>query len=429
MWEDNRKQKIIINILLIFLIIVLLAALAVAVFYVRKTTKEHDEQLSTIQVQQQQEQTEARQESITAIQNEYEKDMQTVADYLPGIVCWGDSLTLGASGSTAYPYVLQKYIDTYICDIYDFRSTIENAEEYSRLKWDDYKVNIPVVNMGAGAENTSTILGRSGAVPYVTAVDMTIPAGVEAVSISFKSENGKSVEPLKGGNAGVNNVTINGIVGTIEIDAENNNYYGSTNYKFTRLEAGNEEFIPAGTVIKTAATDEYKDFIHIICIGTYGGFDTVDEIVNQTKELIARQTQNSDRFIVIGLCSYNGYTASTYILDSIDTAMMQAFGNRYINVRKYLCGDGLIDAKISKTTLDVQSVDVGAVPPSFLASSHSVELNGLANKLLGKLIFGRMDSLGYFDEIYSELGITETTKQILKTNPDYFENIIKNVIK
>lgn len=429
MWEDSRKKTIIKNILLILIILVLVAALGFAVLYVRKTTEEHDAQLSEIYVQQQQQQTEARQESVTAIQDEYEKDLQAVADYLPGIVCWGDSLTLGTAGSVSYPYVLQKYIDTYICDIYDFRSTIENAEEYSRLKWDDYRVSIPVINMGAGPEDTSTILGRSGAVPYVTSVDMTIPAGTEPVVIQFASQNGKSVAPLTGGNAGVNNVTINGIVGTISIDTDTYNYYGNTSYSFARLEPGAETYIPAGTVVETAATNEYKDYIHIVCIGTYGGYDSADDLVSQVKTLVSRQTQNSDRFIVLGLCSANGYTANSYSLDAIDTVMMQAFGNRYINVRKYLCGDGLSDANISKTAEDSMAIDANAVPPSFLTSANSIELNGKANKLIGRLIFSRMESLGYFDEVYSELRITDTTKQILKENPTYFEDIINSVIK
>lgn len=52
---------------------------------------------------------------------------------LPGVVCWGDSLTAGFSGNVSYPSTLQKYIDTYLCDIYDFASTVDNAQDYSRL--------------------------------------------------------------------------------------------------------------------------------------------------------------------------------------------------------------------------------------------------------------------------------------------------------
>ena len=50
-------------------------------------------------------------------------------------------------------------------------------------------------------------------------------------------------------------------------------------------------------------------------------------------------------------------------------------------------------------------------------------------RLIGKLIYTRMDSLGYFDEIKKELNLTETTKQIIKEDPPYFEAIIQNVLK
>ena len=58
MWEDNRRKTITVNIILVILSIGLLAALACAVIYVRRVTEEHDAQLSDIQIQQQQEQTE-----------------------------------------------------------------------------------------------------------------------------------------------------------------------------------------------------------------------------------------------------------------------------------------------------------------------------------------------------------------------------------
>ena len=218
MWKDDRKKRIILNILLVCVILIIVAGLGMAMLYVRRQTEAHDEELSVIYVQQQQKQTEARQESLDTIQAEYDKDMATVAEYLPGIVCWGDSLTLGSSGNRAYPSVLKTYLDTYFCDIYDFRSTILNAEEYARLKWDDYKVKVPVINMGAGPEDSYTILGRAGAMPYVTGEDLTIPAQMERVEIKLQSESGNPVYPLTGGDAGVNNVLLGGVEGTITID-------------------------------------------------------------------------------------------------------------------------------------------------------------------------------------------------------------------
>ena len=429
MWENNQKSNLAKNILLAVMIVILLAALLIAMLHVRRQNAAHDEELSEIYVQQQQEQSTARMESVNAIQEEYEKDLQTVAEYMPGIVCWGDIITAGSSGYLNYPYVLQTYINTYLCDIYDFRSTIENAEDFSRLKWDEYTVSIPVVNMGAGRESTYTVLGRSGAVPYVVGEDFVIPAGTEPASIKLRSQSGATVNPLTGGNAGVNNVIINGIEGVLSINTENYNYNGELDYTFTRLLPGTETAVAEGSVITTAASDLYKDFIHVVFIGTYGDYSNADDLVRQTRALLARQTKNTDRFIVLGVYSVGGYTASSYTLDAIDTAMMQAFGNQYINVRKYLEGDGFTDADINPSSDDKIAISADAVPPSFLVSTNGAELNSRAQKLLGKLIFNRMESLGYFNEINQELKLTDTTKQILKDDPNYFSRIITNTLK
>ncbi len=429
MWENNRKKSIIVNILLVILIIAIAGGLLTAMLRVREKNFEEDEQLSAIHVQQQMEQSAARTESLAAIQEEYDKDLKTIAAYTPGIVCWGDDITAGSFAYLNYPYVLQTYINTYLCDIYDFRSTIENAEEFSRLKWDEYTVSIPVVNMGAGKESSYTILGRCGAVPYIVSQDFVVPAGIEPVPIQLKSMSGKPVTPLIGGSAGINNVFINGIEGILSIDSEAYNYNGTYNYFFTRVAPGAETLIPAESVIETAAFDLYKDYIHVVFIGTYGNYDNADDLVQQVKTLLARQTQNTERYIVLGPYSVDGWTASSYQLDAIDTAMLQAFGTRYINIRKYLLGDGYTDAGIKPTSEDDYSISANAVPPSFLVTAHSTELNSTAHKLVGKLIFSRMESLGYFDEIKDELRLNETTKQILKDDPSYFETIIKNTLK
>ena len=71
----------------------------------------------------------------------------------------------------------------------------------------------------------------------------------------------------------------------------------------------------------------------------------------------------------------------------------------------------------------------GMVPASFISTSHAIELNGKAYTLIGKLVYDRMESLGYFDEVYDELGIRETTLQILKEDPNYFDGIIRNALQ
>ena len=425
MWENEGRKTIIRNILIFLLLVAAAAGLLMAMITVKKQIDAEDELLKAESDNQRQELSVARQENLEAITQHYEKDMQTVAQYLPGIVCWGDSLTAGSSGNVSYPGTLQKYIDTYLCDIYDFASTIENAQDYSRLDWDSYTVSIPVVNMGAGKEDSATILGRSGVAPYVVGMDFEIPAEVEPVNIQLKSPDGKNVTPLTAGNAGVNPVTIEGVVGEIT-RVSNGQGWGQSAYQFTRAEAGEPVSVAKGAKITTACENEYRDYLHIVWLGTYGDFTTPEKLVNDTKLLLSRQASNPERYLVIGPCALRGAwtNADPATLNGVDSAMLQAFGNHYINVRKYLMVDGLTDAKITPTRDEKAIIQQGSVPTSFRSNASGADLNGTAYKLIGKLVYERMESLGYFDEIRQELGIDKTTQEILKTNPKYFENIL-----
>ena len=427
MWEDTRKRRKILNVFLAILILIVIAGIVYFGLQLHEQTEAHDKELSEVYVQQQQQQAEARQESMSVVDTEYAKDLQVVAECLPGIVCWGDNTTAAVSGLLNYPYVLQTYINTYLCDIYDLSTSIENATDYSRLDWKKYNINIPVVNMAAGRESTYTIMGRAGVDPYVVSKELTIPAEAEPVEITFTSSEGKEVTPLTGGDAGVNNVHIAGIEGRLSLSTDN--YSGTQHYFFTRLSSGEEAAIPVGTVIETASEEFYRNYIHVVLIGMYGEYSNADDLVQQVKTLLARQTQNSDRFIVLGPYSDKLYTFSSYQMEAVDKAMLQAFGNRYISIRKYLIGDGYIDAGKTPTRDDEYYINQEIVPPTFKVSSNSEELNSLAHRLIGKLIYTRMDNLGYFDEIKEELYLTETTKQILKEDPQYFESIIKNILK
>ena len=75
--------------------------------------------------------------------------------------------------------------------------------------------------------------------------------------------------------------------------------------------------------------------------------------------------------------------------------------------------------------IHIVSDDQEHVPISFRSNSVTgADLNGSAYRLIGKLVYDRMSSLGYFDEVRQELGLDKTTQDILKNNPQYFENIL-----
>ena len=422
MWENERKKTIIRNVIICLVLVLVASGLFVAMNSVRKQIAEEDALLSAERTNQRQEMNEARQENLDVLQQTYEKDLETVAQYLPGIVCWGDSLTAGSSGNVSYPIALQKCINTYLCDIYDIRFSLDNPETYSRVNWEDYQISIPVVNMGAGQEGAATVLGRAGVVPYVVKTDFVIPAGKESVPIFIESEDGRTVSPLTAGSAGVNPVTIAGVEGTL-VRTSNAQGWGQSPYQFTRLEEGAETPVAKGTEIVTSCMDEYRDYIHIVWLGTYGDYGTPEKLVSDTKALLQRQNINGDRFLVIGPCTTKGTWGmiSVTSLDAIDSAMLQAFGNHYINLRKYLIEDGLRDAGLSSSGNTVP----GTVPVTFRSYAGGADMNSVAYQLIGKLVYERMDSLGYFDEVRAELNLDKITQEILKSDPEYFDSQLK----
>ena len=423
MWENEGKKTLIRNVIIFLLLTVVVVGLVMAMFAVKKQINAEDELLKAQSSSQQQELSVERQENLESIQQAYDQDMQTVQSYLPGIVCWGDSLTAGSSGNVSYPSTLQKYINTYMCDIYEFYSTIDNAQDYSRLDWSQYTVSIPVVNMGSGKESCATVLGRSGVSPYVVGDYFEIPAEPEAVAITIKSESGETVAPLTAGNVGVNPVTINGVEGTVTLVSEDQ---GGNAYRFTRSQAGDPIAVEPGTQIATAAAGQYRDYVHVVWIGTYDNVNKPENLVASVKQLLSRQAQNPDRYLVLGPCtvkgSWSGVSANT--MNAIDSAMLQEFGNHYINVRKYLMSDGMTDAGLTVSREEKTQIQQGQVPASFRSNANGADLSGTAYKLIGKLVYDRMESLGYFDEVRQELGLNKTTQDILKNNPKYFENIL-----
>ena len=423
MWEDERRKTFIRNIVILVVLVLAAAVLLFAMSSVKKQIAAEDALLSEQRSSQRQELNEARQENLETVQKIYNEDLEMVAQYLPGIVCWGDSLTAGSSGNVSYPLTLQKYIDTYLCDIYDLRFSVENPDLYTRINWEDYRISIPVVNMGAGQEDCPTILGRAGVVPYVVQSDVVIPAGTEPVSISIAAEDGRTVSPLTAGSSGINPVTIAGIQGTLTLTSSGSSWYQSS-YQFTRLEEGEETPVSKGAEIVTACKEEYRDYIHIVWLGTYGNYGTPELLVSNVKTLLQRQNLNSDRYLVIGPCTTNGTWAyvNTTTLDSIDSAMLQAFGSHYINLRKYLIEDGLRDAGLTAAKGSMS----GTVPESFRSNAGGADMNGVAYELIGKLVFDRMDRLGYFDEVRAELNLDKITQEILKSDPTYFDRLLKS---
>ena len=302
-----------------------------------------------------------RQEKINLLE-------QSIFEDIPGIIAWGDSLTAGSGGEvTAYPNVLQKLISTNI---------------YS----------IPVINMGIGGESTNTIIGRAGSVPFV--VDsFTIPEENLKVEINLKSSNGNDVAPLRQGDKGINPVTINGIIGEVSIEQETSTSQNFS-YYFNRMEPGSSVKVEEGTIINTSAatSTDYQNYMPIIFIRQNGGWnDNPEELIIQIKSILNMDKWN-EKYLVLGLTSGTSESRA-----DLEIAMESAFGERYINLRKYIVINGLEQQGLGATEEDMNAKKIGSIPPSLL--SDEVHFNSSGYKVIGQAVYDRMIKLGYFDNI------------------------------
>lgn len=281
-----------------------------------------------------------------------------IKENIPGIVCWGDSLTAGAGGNgISYPSILQELI---IKNIY----------------------NIPVENMGVGGEDTLTILGRTGSKPMIVDA-FTIPSDLSKVEIKFRTT------PLRQGDKGINPCVINDVEGYLTIEQDS---AISTNFKyyFQRSNNGTAVEVHNNTKIQTSASTLYKDYMPIIFIGQNGGYDSDDELIEQIKLLV--DYNNNDMYLVLGLTS--GTEASR---KELETKMDNEFGKKYINLRNSLSKSGVEDAGLIANAEDMMATVIGKVPPSLHVDE--VHLNDKGYTLIGNIVYNRMVELGYFDEI------------------------------
>ena len=303
----------------------------------------------------------------------YVKEQWLLADYttekLPQIVCYGDSLTFGTGGveddGTTYPGVLEELLE-------------------------QNHLNIPVINYGIGGDNTVTIAGRTGGIPFRVNA-FTIPEQTEPVEITFLPSDGQTLRidhSLEYGGAGLNDCTILGVKGRITLCKDND----ISHYFFTRNETGAEITVPSGTQVTAAAASENKDAIFIIWMGENLGYSDNENLIDQYNAILSLQDKHAGEFIVIGLTSG---TASERA--DLENAMNTAFGEKYINLREILSTEGLAMAGIPPTSEDETQTSLGCVPPSLLYDG--IHFNSDGYRVIGQIVYERLLSLGYLDEL------------------------------
>lgn len=384
-YSRRRTRKIFIGILLGLLIVVFLFG----ILFAEKALELRQQNLQNNKNTLQAELAEAK----DYVRDLYIRGQAYLDENMPGIVCWGDSLTSGMGGQkTNYPTELEYSIGKKFSEALNIEGKVNPDYKYL-VTSKEYELSVNVDNMGAAGDTSDTILGRAGVVPFVISDEITIPEGRTRVSLKLESESGDSVAPLRYTSAGMESVTIAGVSGKIEISQSSPtspNYV----YYFTRNVEGSSVIVPEGTPVETSGSIAYKSHIPIVMIGATGGWDTSYELVKENMEMV----KGYDKYIILGIPT--GTKASR---GTLETLMKETFGDKYINLREYFCTDALTDAGITPTKEDLKNIEEGTVPLSFRAAKDNDHLNDTGYQILANLVYERMEELGYFDTVIDSL--------------------------
>ncbi len=309
-----------------------------------------------------------------------EEELQKAIDRaLPGIVCWGDSITYGYLSSGAnYPDVLREKIDKELIE------PIRNASGYTSLKTPE------VLNFGVSAEKTSEIAGRAGGDPYLLGESIVIPADTKPVKDVVLMSKDKEeirplqeVAPLRAGVSyrfGAEYYTIGGVTGKLE------RYYDEaadrSRYQFTRLTAGKEVRIDTGTpFVPDSADGRYRSYIGIVLMGANGGYkdDGGEDLASQFRSIVS----GYDKYLCIGMSRAGIRTYAGDLDPSYAPALTRAFGDRFLSIQELLNGNDNPDTTI----------------PGYLLAPDGLHYTDEGYIEIGNRIFEKLDSLGYFDEL------------------------------
>lgn len=294
-------------------------------------------------------------------------------------ICYGDSLTAGSdaafdetTGTGPYVSVLKRLLGD---------------------KWN-------TLNKGIGGEDSATIAGRQGGVPFYITNDINLPADTSQVALPKDTDE-------EGGEIGlgiankcnsyvsytkkllcqgglINPITINGIECTLTKTGQ----YTATEYQIKRNTAGEATKLLKGSFIytqemKVATTAD----MCVIFIGQNGGYDSAETLVKQVKSMI--QFCNCGEQYITITSHGNGY-------ENIREAFDAEFGAKNINLQTYLPNYGIRDAirygLATKEDMDGHVWDDGTLKPN-----NDVHLTTLGYAVVAHKIYETMRNIGYVE--------------------------------
>ena len=332
---------------------------------------------------------------------------------VPGVVCWGDSITAGAGGGNV-TVAQQNGID-----LVSLGSSATGAGYVAVLdnliKTRTGSTN-GAINCGVGGETSAVIAARAMTETYYLYLGEAVAVGANGsaiidiqqyasggrLGILRQGEGNKSINNVQitGTDADGNPVTVEGRIsiawnGTGKSQAECE--YENLTYTFTRTDTkGGTVILPKNAKIVTNGSHAYDDHWLVLFIGTNGGYTNWDELIKQQQEMIDA-SNCGDKYVIIGLSNGNNSNRG-----DMEAKMKAKWGDHYFSAREFISseecyrmvgfGDDVIAADQSMITSGTVSRD------SYLIDG--VHLNAVGYAALGNRLFLQIWQLGFFDALF-----------------------------
>jgi lysophospholipase L1-like esterase len=275
-----------------------------------------------------------------------------------GIAFWGDSLTAGAGGNGTTP------------------ASVAAA-----------MLGVTTINYGIGGQTSPQIAARQGGAPsLLTVTGNSIPASgavnVTALSVRLLSTAASSAANSLTG-------TLAGVAGTLAKDT-------SDNYTFTRTAAAaSATACPAGTPFIPDIGTAQSVHAQILWLGR-NNLGSSSQVQSDTAACAAYLKTFVKRYLVLSILNGGSEGTGTTNYNSIaalNSALASTYGNRYLDVRRYLIDHGLSDAGITPTSQDTTDIANDVVPTSLRADS--IHLTAAGYTVVGQQIANKITTLGW----------------------------------
>ena len=243
--------------------------------------------------------------------------------------------------------------------------------------------NNEIIKFGGNQDTTFDLSIRVGRTK-IFANNITIPGDKEAVDLTFYNEKGEQVEALKNSGSNFDEVTIQGIKGTLAYDSSRNIH------TFTREKSGKAVTLTAPAQIEATLPEFNENDIVIIFSGNYDKQNNQDVYRTITYQRAILNQIKTQKYIVVSMTSKR----QNNLVRDDNNILKEEHKDHFLDFRTYLLTNGLKDANISATEQDQKDLTNSYIPSSLLKEDKFAG-NDTFNQLLANQVYQKLQELHY----------------------------------